>query len=199
MPVVSTPVGAIPEVVRDESQRIAGRTGPEVACAYSAAIQRLIDDRTLTRCMGEAALIDHGSYFDLSVYVETLAGLGVAQWAAMYPIESFADARRLRVTPMNCGSWRGVSAPGDGGCPLRDSGGRLWARWCFNTPAFSASPRALTSISLPLSIAARKEGPRPCHRRDLRTVDLPREHFDVVYSSFVLEHIEGAERRSTTS
>ena len=28
---------------------------------------------------------------------------------------------------------------------------------------------------------------------DLRTVDLPRERFDVVYSSFVLEHIEGAE------
>lgn len=29
---------------------------------------------------------------------------------------------------------------------------------------------------------------------DLRTVQLPEAHFDVVYSSYVLEHVEGAER-----
>ena len=29
---------------------------------------------------------------------------------------------------------------------------------------------------------------------DLRTVQLPKVHFDVVYSSFVLEHVDGAER-----
>ncbi len=90
VPVVSTPVGAIPEVVRDGHNGLLVEPGDVVA--LSGAIRRLIDDRPLRQRMGEAALMDHGRYFDLSDYAETLAGIWRGAIARDVPNREFADA-----------------------------------------------------------------------------------------------------------
>jgi glycosyltransferase involved in cell wall biosynthesis len=73
VPVVSTPVGAIPEVVEH------GRNGLLVPCgdvaALAQALRSLVDDPLLARRMGEAAREDHARCYDLSSYVERLAGI----------------------------------------------------------------------------------------------------------------------------
>lgn len=73
VPVVSTPVGAIPEVVEH------GRNGLLVApgdvSALAEALRRFIDDPSLARRMGEAARADHAKHYDLSSYVERLAAV----------------------------------------------------------------------------------------------------------------------------
>ena len=90
VPVVSTPVGAIPEVVKDGHNGLLVEPGDIVA--LSRAIGRLIDDRPLRQRMGEAALIDHGRYFDLSVYAEALAGIWRGAVARYVPNREFANA-----------------------------------------------------------------------------------------------------------
>lgn len=70
IPVISTPVGAIPEVV------IPGRNGllvtPGDVGALAAAIRRLIDDADLRLRMGEAAREDHARRFELDQYLVRL-------------------------------------------------------------------------------------------------------------------------------
>lgn len=90
VPVVSTPVGAIPEVVKDGHNGLLVEPGDVVALSH--AIGRLIDDRPLRQRMGEAALIDHGKYFDLSVYAEALAGIWHGAVARDVPNREFANA-----------------------------------------------------------------------------------------------------------
>lgn len=56
----------------------------------------------------------------------------------------------------------------------------------------------ITGVDLDIhALAHRTKVRKDLHRAipgDLRFIDLPAAHFDVVYSSFVLEHIDGAER-----
>lgn len=77
--VVSTPVGAIPEVVED------GRNGLLTAAgdvdALANALSRLIDDPDLRSRLGRAAQSDHAAHFSFDAYVERLAEL----WRAAAP------------------------------------------------------------------------------------------------------------------
>jgi glycosyltransferase involved in cell wall biosynthesis len=77
--VVSTPVGAIPEVVED------GRNGLLTAAgdvdALANALSRLIDDPDLRSRLGRTAQSDHAAHFSFDAYVERLAEL----WRAAAP------------------------------------------------------------------------------------------------------------------
>ena len=67
--------------------------------------------------------------------------------------------------------------------------------WYFQLDGISYE---ITGIDLdPTALRYRQNGRGDLHRAivgDLRTVTLPANHFDVIYCSFVLEHIEGAQR-----
>jgi SAM-dependent methyltransferase len=56
----------------------------------------------------------------------------------------------------------------------------------------------LTGVDLDAkALEARKNDVKDLHEAiagDLRSIDFPRAHFDVVYSAFVLEHVKGAEQ-----
>jgi glycosyltransferase involved in cell wall biosynthesis len=73
VPVISTPVGAIPEVI-DE-----GRNGHIVKAGdvkgLSAAIARLIADPAAARRMGEEARADHAEKFEITRYLHRLSDL----------------------------------------------------------------------------------------------------------------------------
>lgn len=75
VPVISTPVGAIPEVV------IPGRNGllvnPGDVVALAAAIRRLIEAPTLRKRMGEAARQDHSAKFEMNRYLSHLSELWI--------------------------------------------------------------------------------------------------------------------------
>ncbi len=101
-------------------------------------------------------------------------------------IESYSD--ELRVLE-GC-----ISRQATKGDPLRVLEAGCGREWYFNLPGVHC-----VTTGVDLDSAALE------HRRhvkkdladaivgDLRSVDLPRDRFDVVYSSFVLEHIDGAE------
>lgn len=67
--------------------------------------------------------------------------------------------------------------------------------WHLRTEALALE---ITGVDLDVhALEHRHKVRKDLHRAiggDLRTVSLPQDHFDVVYSSFVLEHIDGAER-----
>lgn len=71
VPVISTPVGAIPEVVRE------GRTGllvpPGHVTALARAIERLIEDSALRQSLGDAARREHAERYEIGCYVRKLA------------------------------------------------------------------------------------------------------------------------------
>jgi glycosyltransferase involved in cell wall biosynthesis len=69
--VVSTPVGAIPEVIDHERNGLLVPIGDSNALAQ--ALTRLIDDPALRRRLGEAARTDHAERYDIDKYVSTLA------------------------------------------------------------------------------------------------------------------------------
>lgn len=73
VPVIATPVGAIPEVVID------GRNGRLVAPGdvkgLATAIEGLIRDPALRSRMGEAARHDHAEKFEIERYLQRLAGI----------------------------------------------------------------------------------------------------------------------------
>ena len=73
IPVVATPVGAIPEVIED------GRNGLLVpvgnVSALAAALERLIGDPELRRTLGQAAKRDHTQRYDIDSYVDQLAAI----------------------------------------------------------------------------------------------------------------------------
>ena len=73
IPVVATPVGAIPEVIED------GRNGLLVpvgnVSAPAAALERLIGGPELRRTLGQAAKRDHAQRYDIDSYVDQLAAI----------------------------------------------------------------------------------------------------------------------------
>ena len=73
VPVVSTPVGAIPEIVDH------GRNGLLVAAgdvsALADALEQLIEDHDLRRNLGQAARRDHAERFEIGSYVTQLVAI----------------------------------------------------------------------------------------------------------------------------
>jgi glycosyltransferase involved in cell wall biosynthesis len=71
--VVSTPVGAIPEVIDD------GRNGLLVPAGavdpLEGALRRLIEDPALRRAFGDAAREDHAKFYEVTAYVKRLAAI----------------------------------------------------------------------------------------------------------------------------
>lgn len=73
IPVITTPVGAIPEVVEP------GRNGllvdPGHVAGLAEAIAQLIDDPSLRRQMGDAARQDHAAKYEMGRYLAELASI----------------------------------------------------------------------------------------------------------------------------
>ncbi len=73
VPVVSTPVGAIAEVIDD------GRNGLLVpagdVAALAGALKKLLDNPELRRSLGQAARRDHAERYEIGPYVTQLAGI----------------------------------------------------------------------------------------------------------------------------
>jgi glycosyltransferase involved in cell wall biosynthesis len=98
IPVIATPVGSIPEVIRNNYNGLIVPVGDVPALAH--ALQRLIQDPGLRRILGEAALQDHAKRFDINVYLPRLA----ATWrhavtggvkAIRETMDGLVDARSL--------------------------------------------------------------------------------------------------------
>jgi glycosyltransferase involved in cell wall biosynthesis len=73
LPVVTTPVGAIPEVVEHERNGLLVPAG-DVA-ALRDALRRLLDDTSLRQRLGETAKRDHTEKYDAAPYITRLASL----------------------------------------------------------------------------------------------------------------------------
>lgn len=71
VPVISTPVGAIPEVVQSGSNGILVPVGDVEALV--AAIDQLIGSPTMRASFGEAARRDHSTKYEITTYVAALA------------------------------------------------------------------------------------------------------------------------------
>jgi SAM-dependent methyltransferase len=88
-----------------------------------------------------------------------------------------------------------VAAEADGKPVLRVLEAGCGREWYLRTHGL---PIEITGVDLDgHALDYRQNVRKDLHRAipgDLRTVELPAAHYDVVYSSFVLEHIEGAER-----
>jgi len=81
IPVISTPVGAIPEIVTNEKNGLLIPIGD--VNALTNAIERLIADRSLRERLGKAGQDYHAKYHNLDVYVGRL----VALWQAVAATE----------------------------------------------------------------------------------------------------------------
>ena len=73
VPVISTPVGAIPDIVEPGVTGLL--TPPGDVDALSKALRQLIEAPDLRRAMGSAARRAHAARFDLLPYVECLTGI----------------------------------------------------------------------------------------------------------------------------
>lgn len=73
IPVISTPVGAIPEVIEHERNGLIVPAG-EVS-TLAAALRRLIENPDLRHRLGAAAQRDHADRYDINVYVPRLAAI----------------------------------------------------------------------------------------------------------------------------
>jgi len=73
VPVIATPVGAIPEVVTHGKTGLITPVGDAVALA--AAIDKLAASPELRGIMGREALRQHAERFEISAYVQRLAGI----------------------------------------------------------------------------------------------------------------------------
>jgi glycosyltransferase involved in cell wall biosynthesis len=71
IPVISTPVGAIPEVVREGHNGLLVPAGDVAALAR--ALERLIEDPALRRNLGSEARRDHAERYDIGPYIARLA------------------------------------------------------------------------------------------------------------------------------
>ncbi len=71
IPTVTTPVGAIPEVVTSNHNGILVQPGNIEA--LSQAIQSLVDDPALRQRLGEAARVDHARNFEIGRYLTRLS------------------------------------------------------------------------------------------------------------------------------
>jgi glycosyltransferase involved in cell wall biosynthesis len=75
VPVVSTPVGAIPEVVQDQRNGLIVDVGDVNGLAE--ALRRLVNDPGFRRALGDNALRDHQDKYEIEKYVMQLAALWV--------------------------------------------------------------------------------------------------------------------------
>jgi glycosyltransferase involved in cell wall biosynthesis len=73
IPVVATPVGCIPEVVRNNHNGIIVPVGG--VSELAGALRRLIQDPVLRRALGDACRRDHANLFDINVYLPRLAAI----------------------------------------------------------------------------------------------------------------------------
>lgn len=73
IPVVATPVGAIPEMVHHERNGFIVPVGD--ADALAATLGRLIEDKGLRSSLGNAARLDHQQHYDINIYINKLAVL----------------------------------------------------------------------------------------------------------------------------
>lgn len=91
VPVISTPVGAIPEVILPEHNGLL--VDPGDVPALAAAIRRLIEEPALRRTMGEAARQDHAAKFEMNRYLARLSHwwVAAASGAAQQPEGRHAD------------------------------------------------------------------------------------------------------------
>ena len=76
VPVISTPVGAIPEVILPERNGLL--VDPGDVPALAAAIHRLVTEPELRSRMGEAARQDHAARFEMNRYLERLSSWWIA-------------------------------------------------------------------------------------------------------------------------
>jgi glycosyltransferase involved in cell wall biosynthesis len=73
VPVVSTPVGAIPEVVLDEHNGLIVSAGDVEGLAE--ALRRLLNEPAFRKTLGDNARRDHQDNYDIGNYVERLVAL----------------------------------------------------------------------------------------------------------------------------
>lgn len=73
IPVIATPVGSIPEVIKHNRNGLLVPVGDVPALAQ--ALQQLIQDPALRQTLGNAAQQDHAKRFDINVYLSRLAAI----------------------------------------------------------------------------------------------------------------------------
>ena len=73
VPVISTPVGAIPEIVKDGRNGLLVEVGDVAALAN--AITQLLDDTEMRLALGQAAGRDHTEHYELGCYVVKLVDI----------------------------------------------------------------------------------------------------------------------------
>lgn len=74
--VVATPVGAVPDIVRDEETGLLVPVGD--VDALTAALTRLVEDAPLRQRLGAAALQLHREQLDLAPYAEAVGGVWIS-------------------------------------------------------------------------------------------------------------------------
>jgi glycosyltransferase involved in cell wall biosynthesis len=101
IPVVTTPVGCVPEVVRHNHNGIIVPSGD--ASELAQALRRLIQDPVLRRSLGDASRRDHAKRFDINVYLPRLAAIwrhaAVTQGAKVTTGENVRDFVGVRALP----------------------------------------------------------------------------------------------------
>jgi glycosyltransferase involved in cell wall biosynthesis len=97
VPVIATPVGAIPEVVTHYVNGILVPVGDVEALA--AAIERIVADRPLREALGAQAKADHAKKFDFDTYVQKLLGIWRSSVASHGP--SMSKPGRVQTRPQN--------------------------------------------------------------------------------------------------
>jgi glycosyltransferase involved in cell wall biosynthesis len=99
IPVIATPVGCVPEVIKHNQNGLIVPVGdvPELA----QALRRLIQHPTLRRTLGDAARQDHAMRFDINIYLPRLAAIwrkaGAAGGAKTVIRETTDDLAEARV------------------------------------------------------------------------------------------------------
>ena len=102
IPVISTPVGAIPEVVKPEHNGLL--VSPGDISALTDAIKRLIANPDLRLRMGNAAHQDHATRFELQSYLGRLAKLWHAARLPESTDSSIAYPSSQKIIQLNSGN-----------------------------------------------------------------------------------------------
>lgn len=95
VPVISTPVGAIPEVVVPERNGLLVKPGDVEGLA--SAIERLLNDASLRQRMADAARRDHAEKYEMNDYLRRLSDLWRAALAEASPRHGNLNAHPSQV------------------------------------------------------------------------------------------------------